>query len=112
MLSSANSLLCRLGGFDAPGIIARRSINRRDFSTHWTNVGTQLTAMMDRVEEKVPEELAQGRFPVELSFHQQPCLFLPGDLVHPPNPVVQSRILLSERGQDGFGIGRRMLWQP
>src|SRR5690349_5602463 len=42
------------------GCIGRRSVDTRDFATHWTNVGAQLAAMMNGVKKREPEKAADG----------------------------------------------------
>ena len=45
-----------------PGIISRRTVDRRDFPSHGSDVGTELAAMMDEIEEREPRHAAERRF--------------------------------------------------
>src|SRR4051794_8010723 len=42
-------------------IVRRRAVDRRDLAAHRANVGAELAAVVDRVEEEAPAQIADAR---------------------------------------------------
>src|SRR5437867_13197517 len=47
----------------APGVVGGRAVDRRHLASHGAQVGAELPAMMNRVEEEPPGHLGEGVFP-------------------------------------------------
>ena len=63
-------------------IVARRSVDRRHLAAHRPDVGRQLAAVMDRVEEEQPEEVADRLLHPDLAVHHEAAGLVPRRLVH------------------------------
>jgi len=60
------------------GIIGRRPIDAGDFATHWSNVRAQLSAMVNGIEQRNPQQPTNRVFEQDLFCAlNQPCLVVP-----------------------------------
>src|SRR6185503_6972734 len=57
--------------------VPARAIDRRHLSAHRTEVRGQLTAMMNRIEEEVPDRFAEGTVHHEFVAEVHGCGFFP-----------------------------------
>src|SRR5262245_52740301 len=65
-------LRLRLPARLVPGIVSRRSVDRRNLRTHRSEVTRKLSPMMNSVEEEPKQHVAQRGFPNHLAVHLQP----------------------------------------
>ena len=71
-----------------PGVISRRSINRRDLSAHGSEIRAQLPTMMDSVEHEVPKKFHRWSFHYDVSLIKKLCISLLPSIIKRGNLVV------------------------
>jgi len=67
----------------SPGAIAGGAVDRRNRAPHGADIRTQLTAMVDGVEEHVPQQLSKRCLPGESIVDQKSDPVLPHRLIQP-----------------------------
>src|SRR6266446_213302 len=96
----------------APGVVRGRAVDRRHLASHGAQVGAELPAMMNRVEEEPPGPLGYGVLPGRATRHHQPGLLLPAGFVEPREPLVDAGRAALEGGHDLVDPRRRLRVVP